>query len=66
MKTYQCDSCKRVIENPYELKMKEFLFVCEYTEYGVFPQKSKQKTKIHLCDECFNGLSKIAKLKEMG
>lgn len=66
-KLYQCDSCKETIINPYELKMKEFLYVCEYTEYGVFPKKQRQKTKIHLCRKCFVGLGKIgeAKLKEM-
>ena len=68
MKTYQCDSCKRVIENPYKTEMKEFLYVCDYTVYGVFPKKSKRKVKIHLCDKCFKGLSKLAenRLKEMG
>ena len=66
-KVYQCDSCKETNINPYELQMKEFLYVCEYMEYGVFPRKAKTKTKIHLCHKCFMGLVKIgeAKLKEI-
>ena len=64
MKVYQCDSCELKTDEPHSVTMKEFALVCEYTEYGVFPQKAKRKVKIHLCDNCFKSLSKIAKLEK--
>ena len=60
MKVYQCDSCKQVTDEPRTLDMKEFVWKCSYTEHGVMPEKGKQKIKIHLCERCFKGLSKIA------
>lgn len=64
MRVYQCDSCKKVITNPYEAKMKEF-YVGTYFDNGMsFPVKSKQKTKVHLCDDCCKGLRLIAEKME--
>ena len=63
MKTYICDSCQRVIHEPYEMKMKEFYIGCSFELSGVFPNPSKRKIVVHLCDECFNGLSLIAQKK---
>ena len=60
MKIHKCDSCGACMENPHEVRMKEFIIVADYTEYGVFPLKQKQKVKIHLCAKCFYGLSHIA------
>lgn len=65
MRIYQCDSCYKIIENPYIVKMKEF-YVGIDTEYFTrikTPVKSKRKIKIQLCDECYKGLHLIAKLK---
>lgn len=59
MKTYKCDSCGRVIENPFEEKMKEFYYGVEADVFGVFPIPWKEKKKIHLCEKCFEGLAKI-------
>ena len=61
MKIYQCDSCKKVIENPYEAEMKEFYVGCEFDSMGIMPVNSKKKTTVHLCEECFKGLNLIAK-----
>ena len=63
MKVYECDCCKKVIQNPYELKMKEFYVGCSFEPWGVFPSNDKRKVKINLCDDCFKGLNKIAKDK---
>ena len=57
MKTYVCDSCERIIDNPYILRMKEFYFAWD-AEYGKVPVKSKHK--IHLCNTCFRALHDIA------
>ena len=59
MKTYKCESCGRVIENPFEEKMKEFYYGVEADVFGVFPIPWKEKKKIHLCEKCFEGLAKI-------
>lgn len=61
MKTYICDSCGRVMSNPYRENMKEF-----YVDFfahegnGVLPCNCKRKVKIHLCENCYRGLYSIA------
>lgn len=67
MKVYQCDSCGRIIENLHEERMKEFYISASCCD-GIFaiPHNDKRRVKIHLCDDCFRGLHKIAEnaLKE--
>lgn len=66
MRIYQCDSCNKVIADPYIVKMKEF-YVGIDTEYFTrikTPVKSKRKIKIQLCDDCYKGLNLIAEKKE--
>lgn len=66
MRVYQCDSCYKIIENPYIVKMKE-LYVGIDTEYFTRIKtlvKSKRKIKIQLCDDCYKGLNLIAEKKE--
>ena len=60
MKVYQCDSCKKTITDPYKEKMKEFYVGCSFDFGMVFPEDSKRKTKVHLCDDCYRGLNLIA------
>ena len=60
-KVYKCDSCERLIENPYKAKMKEFYLGCKFDFGMCFPEESKRKVKIHLCEDCFKGLYHIAK-----
>ena len=59
-KVYKCDSCNRLIENPYTEKMKEFYFGAKFDFGMCFPEKSKQKVKIHLCHDCYKGLRTVA------
>lgn len=64
MRIYQCDSCNKVISDPYTAKMKEFYLGVD-TDYfsGIaIPVESKRKVKIHLCDECYKGLNLIGGL----
>ena len=63
MKVYQCDACKKTITDPYEEKMKEFFVGCHFDYCGVFPENTKRKVKVHLCDDCFKGLHLIADKK---
>ena len=63
LKVYECDACKKTIKDPYEVKMKEFYVGCSFETCGVFPSNDKREVKIHLCDDCFKGLNKIAKDK---
>lgn len=66
MRVYQCDSCYKIIENPYIVKMKEF-YVGIDTKYFTRIKtlvKSKRKIKIQLCDDCYKGLNLIAEKKE--
>lgn len=63
MKVYQCDACKKTIIDPYKVKMKEFYMGCHFDLFGVFPEDSKRKVKIHLCDNCYRALHLIAENK---
>ena len=63
MKTYVCDSCKRIIDDPYELRMKEFSYVATYDCGMCLPDKMKCRKKIHLCGKCFESLKYIAEKK---
>lgn len=56
MRVYRCDSCNKVIEDPYTVKMKEF-----YLGIAI-PVEYKRRVKIHLCDECYKGLNLIGEL----
>lgn len=62
MRTYVCDSCEKIISDPFEVEMKEFYYVPE-SGFGfiILPNPIKRKIKIHLCGECFKNLNKIAK-----
>ncbi len=64
MKVYQCDACEKAIKDPYKEKMKEFFVGCHFDYCGVFPENSKRKIKVHLCDDCFKGLHLIAEKKQ--
>lgn len=67
MRVYQCDSCYKIIENPYIVKMKEF-YVGIDTEYFTRIKtlvKSKRKIKIQLCDDCYKGLNLIAEKRSV-
>ena len=62
MRIYQCDSCYKIIENPYIVKMKEFYIDNTHSIQDENPIESKRKVKIHLCDECYKGLNLIGEL----
>lgn len=68
-KYIKCDSCDKIIGKSHNLSMKEIAVKEEYLGFGLVERKrEKRKVKIHLCDRCFSGLSKIAekKLEELG
>ena len=62
MRIYQSDSCYKIIENPYIVKMKEFYvgIDIEYFSRIETPIERKRKIKIQLCDDCYKGLHLIA------
>ena len=59
-KEYVCDSCKEVMKNPHDVKMKEFYIRCSFDFGRVLPYPDTRKVKIHLCNKCFLGLKNIA------
>ena len=59
-KEYVCNSCNEIIRNPHDVKMKEFYIGCSFDFGRALPFNDTRKVKIHLCDKCFLGLSKIA------
>lgn len=64
MKVYQCDSCKKVITDPYKVKMKEFYVGADFDNGMYFPLEARKTVKIHLCDDCYKGLRLIAEKME--
>lgn len=64
MRVYQCDSCKKTITDPHAVKMKEFYVGADFDNGICFPVDVREKTKIHLCDECYKGLHLIADVIE--
>lgn len=63
MNAYVCDCCEKTIVNPHKMNMKEFFVGREYDFGMMFPVKSTRRIKIHICDECYRGLRKIAEKK---
>lgn len=66
MRIYQCDSCNKVISDPYKVKMKKFYVGVDIDYFsGIeIPVERKRKIEIHLCDDCFKGLHVIAEKRE--
>lgn len=64
MRVYQCDSCNKVVSDPYTVGMKEFYIGVDVDCLSgiAIPIESKRKVKIHLCDECYKGLNLIGEL----
>lgn len=58
-KEYVCDCCRKILENPYAVKMKEFYIGCECDSCGIFPVNRKITTKIHLCENCYKKIKYI-------
>lgn len=65
MKVYKCDSCGKMIENPYKIKMKEFFVGVDFDITGMFPKKTKLTKRVHICDECYECLYIIAKRQSL-
>lgn len=61
MRVYKCDSCNKVITDPYTLG---FDADCLGLIGIAIPFECKRKIKIHLCDDCFKGLHVIAERKK--
>ena len=59
MKAYLCDSCRTVITDPYDVRMKEFYIGCDYEVANSFPFPATCKKKIHLCEQCYTNLRNI-------
>lgn len=64
MRVYQCDSCNKVIQDPYIVKMKEFYVGIDMEYFTRFEIPVEIKRKIQLCDDCYKGLHLIAEKKE--
>ena len=68
MRVYQCDSCNKVISDPYEVEMKEFYLGADIDCFSLtgiaIPIPRKRTIKIQLCDDCYKGLHLIAEKKE--
>ena len=62
MKVYVCDICGDVIDKPYDARMREFHFICDY---DCLPYPTKEKVKIHLCGDCFEEFKCIVKQKKI-
>ena len=57
MRVYQCDSCNKVIQDPYIVKMKKFYVEIDMEYFTRIKTPIKRKRK--MCDECYKGLNLI-------
>lgn len=64
MKVFQCDCCKKIIEDPYEVNFREYLLEAEYNSVGVFPVKTKRKSVVDLCADCYKNLHQVMQIKD--
>ena len=64
MKVFQCDCCKKIIEDPYEVNFREYLLEAEYNSVGVFPVKTKRKAVVDLCSDCYKNLHHVMQIKD--
>ena len=65
MKSYVCDSCNKVINDPHEMNMREFWYSGTHEGWTLIKKEEKTKKKIHLCDACFYNLRHMDELKKM-
>lgn len=55
-KVYKCDSCGRMIDDPYEERVREFYIGLDYHSIS---DPSVREFNMHLCKRCYRGLSEI-------
>lgn len=66
MQAYICDSCGKVMTDPYHAKMREFYQGLSFEGMRPMAEDATKEITIHLCNDCFKGLNTIYenKLKE--
>lgn len=62
-KMYVCDSCGEPMRDPHKVKMREFYVGYVYECGTAFPVDASRKTKVDLCEECYENLRYIARTK---
>ena len=62
-KAYVCDICGATVACPHSARMREFCFTVSNCDIYQVPQKDKVKTKIDLCNNCFEWFKAVAKEK---
>ena len=66
MKSYICDICEKPITDPYTARMREFGITLTFEFGWASPDHYKERTKIHLCGDCFEEFKKIAMRRNGG
>lgn len=64
MKVFQCDCCKKIIKDPYEVNFREYYLAVEYTLGAYFPVNSRKREKADLCADCYKNLHQVMKIKD--
>ncbi len=64
MKVFQCDCCKKIIEDPFEVNFREYYLAAEYTLGAYFPVNSRKREKTDLCVDCYKNLHQVMKIKD--
>lgn len=60
MKVFQCDCCKKVIEDPYEVNFREYFVLKEFTSNGdPYPNIKKEERTAELCKNCYDSFNLI-------
>lgn len=64
MKVFQCDCCKKIIEDPYEVNFREYLLEDEYVSGHIFKKKKLKQKSCDLCSDCYKNLHQVMKIKD--
>lgn len=64
MKVFQCDCCKKNIEDPYEVNLREYLLEDEYVSGYIFKKKKLKQKSCDLCADCYKKLHQVMQIKD--
>lgn len=63
MKGYICDICEKFVDNPFKVKMKEFVMAVDWGDGIATP--SKIRNKVHMCGDCYTKFVNYIKYKSL-
>lgn len=63
MKGYICDICEKFVDNPFKVRMREFVMTVDWGDGIATP--SKIRHKVHMCGDCYTKFVNYIKYKSL-